>query len=150
MFYLNIDYPSYDEEKMIVKSDAAISLNSVKPVINAEEIIRIQQAVKEIPVSEHVLDFAVKLTRATRAQYDDASEHIKKWVSWGAGPRASQYLVYAARSRAALQGRLTPAIDDIINVARIVLQHRIILSFTAEAENLTPAKIINQIISDIK
>ena len=149
MFYLNIDYPSYEEEKMIVKNDAFASLNSVKSVINAEEIIQIQNAVKEVPVSEHVLDFAVKLVRATRTQYDDASDYIKKWVSWGAGPRASQYLIYAARSRAILQGRLTPAIDDVISVAQIVLQHRILISFAAEAEGMTPKKIINKIISDL-
>lgn len=149
MFYLNIDYPSYEEEKMIVKNDAFALLNSVKSVIGAEEIIQIQKAVKEVPVSEHVLDFAVKLTRTTRSQYDDAPDYIKKWISWGAGPRASQYLIYAARSRAVLQGRFTPAIDDVISVARIVLQHRILISFAAEAEGITPQKIINKIISDL-
>ncbi len=149
MFYLNIDYPSYEEEKMIVKNDAFASLNSVKPVIGAEEIIQIQNAVKEVPVSEHVLEFAVKLVRTTRTQYDDAPDYIKKWVSWGAGPRASQYLIYAARSRAVLQGRLTPAIDDVISVAQIVLQHRILISFAAEAEGMTPKKIINKIIADL-
>ncbi len=149
MFYLNIDYPSYEEEKMIVKNDAFALLNSVKSVINAEEIIQIQKTVKEVPVSEHVLEFAVKLARTTRSQYDDAPDYIKKWVSWGAGPRASQYLIYAARSRAVLQGRLTPAIDDVISVARIVLQHRILISFAAEAEGITPQKIINKIISNL-
>ena len=149
MFYLNIDYPSYEEEKMIVKNDAFASLNSVISVIGAEEIIQIQNAVKEVPVSEHVLEFAVKLARTTRSQYDNAPDYIKKWVSWGAGPRASQYLIYAARSRAVLQGRLTPAIDDVISVAQSVLQHRIIISFAAEAEGITPKKIINKIISDL-
>ena len=149
MFYLNIDYPSYEEEKMIVKNDAFASLNSVISVIGAEEIIEIQNAVKEVPVSEHVLEFAVKLARTTRSQYDNAPDYIKKWVSWGAGPRASQYLIYAARSRAVLQGRLTPAIDDVVSVAQSVLQHRIIISFAAEAEGMTPKKIINKIISDL-
>ncbi len=149
MFYLNIDYPSYQEEKMIVKNDAFDSLNSVKSVIGADEIIEIQKAVKEVPVSEHVLEFAVKLARTTRSQYDDSPDYIKKWVSWGAGPRASQYLIYAARSRAVLQDRLTPAIDDVISVAHSVLQHRIIISFAAEAEGITPKKIINKIISDL-
>lgn len=149
MFYLNIDYPSYEEEKMIVKNDAFASLNSVRSVIGAEEIIQIQNAVKEVPVSDHVLEFAVKLARTTRAQYDNAPDYIKKWVSWGAGPRASQYLIYAARSRAVLQGRLTPAIDDVISIAQIVLQHRIIISFAAEAESMTPQKIINRIISEL-
>ena len=149
MFYLNIDYPSYEEEKKIVKNDAFASLNSIISVIGAEEIIEIQNAVKEVPVSEHVLEFAVKLARTTRAQYDDSPDYIKKWVSWGAGPRASQYLIYAARSRAVLQGRLTPAIDDVINVAQSVLRHRIIISFAAEAEGITPQKIITKIISEL-
>jgi MoxR-like ATPase len=149
MFYLNIDYPSYEEEKNIVKNDAFASLNSVTSVIGAEEITQIQNAVKEVPVSEHVLEFAVKLARTTRAQYEDAPDYIKKWVSWGAGPRASQYLVYAARSRAVLQGRLTPSVDDVINVAQSVLQHRIIISFAAEAEGITPQKIITKIISEL-
>ena len=149
MFYLNINYPSYDEEKKIVVNDAFVSLNSVKSVIGAEEIIRIQSAVKEVPVSEHVLEFAVKLARTTRPQYDDAPDYIKKWVSWGAGPRASQYLVYAAKSRAILQGRLTPSVNDVINVAQSVLQHRIIISFAAEAEGITPQIIIDKIITDL-
>jgi len=150
MFYLNIDYPSHEEEKLIVKNDAFASLNLVESVINAEEIIQIQNAVKEIPISEHVLEFAVKLVRTTRSQYDDSPEYIKKWVSWGAGPRASQYLIYAARSRAVLQGRLTPSVDDVISVAQIVLQHRILISFAAEAENITPLTIIKKIITDLK
>ena len=150
MFYLNIDYPSHEEEKMIVKNDAFNQLTLVESVINAEEIIQIQNAVKEIPVSEHVLEFAVKLVRTTRPQYDDSPEYIKKWVSWGAGPRASQYLIYAARSRAVLQGRLTPSVDDVISVAQIVLQHRILISFAAEAENITPQTIIKKIIADLK
>jgi len=150
MFYLNIEYPSFDEEIEIVKSDAVASLETVKSIINSEDILQFQYAVKEIPVSEHVLDFAVKLVRATRPQYKEAPENIKKWVSWGAGPRASQYLIYAAKSRAVLQGRLTPAIDDLINVANSVLQHRIIVSFAAEAEGIIPKKIINDLITSLK
>lgn len=150
MFYLNIFYPSFEEEVKIVKNDAFASLETVEPVINSEDIIQIQNAVKEIPISEHVLDFAVKLSRATRPQYSKIPDYIKKWVSWGAGPRASQYLIYAARSRAVLQGRLTPSIDDVINIVQSVLQHRIIISFAAEAEGITPQKIIDKIVSDLK
>lgn len=150
MFYLNIDYPSYDEEIEIVKSDAVASLNRVESIINSEEIIKIQNAVKEIPVSEHVLDYAVRLSRSTRPQYKESPENTKKWVSWGAGPRASQYLIYAARSRAVLQGRLTPSVDDVIDMANNVLQHRIIVSFAAEAEGITPRKVIEDIVKTIK
>lgn len=147
MFYLNIEYPSYDEEKDIVKRDPINLTGSLKPILSAEEIIEIQNAIKHIPVSEHVLDFAVKLARSTRPQYKESPDFIKKWVNWGAGPRASQYLVYAAKTRAALNNRLTPSIDDVKYISRIVLQHRIIVSFAAEAEGLQSKDIIKKLIS---
>ncbi len=147
MFYLNIEYPSYDEEKDIVKKDPINLTGSLKPILSAEEIIEIQNAIKQIPVSEHVLDFAVKLARSTRPQYKESPDFIKKWVNWGAGPRASQYLVYAAKTRAALNKRLTPSIDDVKYISRIVLQHRIIVSFAAEAEGLQSKDIIKKLIS---
>ena len=147
MFYLNIDYPSYEEEKDIVKKDPINLTGSLKPILSAEEIIEIQNAIKHIPVSEHVFDFAVKLARSTRPQYKESPDFIKKWVNWGAGPRASQYLVYAAKTRAALNNRLTPSIDDVKYISRIVLQHRIIVSFAAEAEGLQSKDIIIKLIS---
>ncbi len=147
MFYLNIEYPSYDEEKDIVKRDPINLTGSLKPILSAEEIIEIQNAIKHIPVSEHVLDFAVKLARSTRPQYKESPDFIKKWVNWGAGPRASQYLVYTAKTRAALNKRLTPSIDDVKYISRIVLQHRIIVSFAAEAEGLQSKDIIKKLIS---
>lgn len=147
MFYLNIEYPTYDEEKDIVKRDPINLTGSLKPILSAEEIIEIQNAIKQIPVSEHVLDFAVKLARSTRPQYKESPDFIKKWVNWGAGPRASQYLVYAAKTRAALNKRLTPSIDDVKYISRIVLQHRIIVSFAAEAEGLQSKDIIKKLIS---
>lgn len=147
MFYLNIEYPSYDEEKDIVKRDPINLTGSLKPTLSAEEIIEIQNAIKHLPVSEHVLDFAVKLARSTRPQYKESPDFIKKWVNWGAGPRASQYLVYAAKTRAALNKRLTPSIDDVKYISRIVLQHRIIVSFAAEAEGLQSKDIIKKLIS---
>jgi len=147
MFYLNIEYPSYNEEKDVVKKDPVNLTGSLKPILSAEEIIEIQNAIKHIPVSEHVFDFAVKLVRSTRPQYKESPDFIKKWVNWGAGPRASQYLVYAAKTRAALNNRLTPSIDDVKYVSRIVLQHRIIVSFAAEAEGLQSKDIIKKLIS---
>jgi len=147
MFYMNIDYPSYEEEKQIVKLDTGKAQTELHPVISADEIITAQKAIAQIPVSDHVLDFAVKLVRSTRPNQDNAPDFIKKWVSWGAGPRASQYLVYAARTKAALDGRLTPAIDDIVQISEIVLQHRIIVTFAAEAEGINSREIIKKIIN---
>jgi len=150
MFYMNIDYPSYDEERQIVKRDSGKAQEDIQAVISAEEIIAIQQAIGEMPVSDHVLDFAVKLVRSTRPDRNEEQEIIKKWISWGAGPRASQYLVYAAKTRAALNNRLTPSVDDIIQIAEIVLQHRIIVSFAAEAEGITSKDIVKKLITNLQ
>ena len=147
MFYMNIDYPSYEEEKKIVLLNSDEARAEIKPVLSAAEIIDIQKAVQKIPVSEHVVNFAVKLVRATRPQQPEAPDFVKKWVNWGAGPRASQYLVYAARTRAALDGRFTPSVEDVKQIAEIVLQHRIIVSFAAEAEGLSSREIVEKIIT---
>jgi len=147
MFYMNIDYPSYEEEKQIVLLNSDTARSEIKSILSAVEIVNIQKAIQKIPVSDHVVDFAVKLVRSTRPQQPDAPDFVKKWVNWGAGPRASQYLVYAARTRAALDGRLTPSEEDVKQIAEIVLQHRIIVSFAAEAEGLTSREIVEKIIA---
>jgi MoxR-like ATPase len=149
MFFMNIDYPSYEEEKMIVQRDTNKAQTDLKPVISAEEIIAIQNAISDIPVSDHVLDFAVKMVRSTRPGQDEEQELIRKWVSWGAGPRASQYLVYAAKTRAALDNRLTPSVDDIKQIAEIVLQHRIIVTFAAEAEGINSKDIVKKLLTNL-
>ncbi len=146
MFYLNIDYPSLEEEKQIVQLKKN-SLETIKPIIERAEILQIQKALQEIPVSDHVLKFAVKISRATRPQYPDSPDFVKKWVNWGAGPRASQFLVLAAKTRAALHNRFSPSEDDVKKVAQIVLQHRIIVSFAAEAEGVNSKKVIQKLIN---
>jgi MoxR-like ATPase len=150
MFYMNIDYPSYEEERQIVQRDAGIAQAEINPVISAEQIISIQKAINKIPVSDHVLDFAVKLVRSTRPAQNEEQEIIKKWVSWGAGPRASQYLVSAAKAKAALDSRLTPSVDDVKQIAEIVLQHRIIVTFAAEAEGITSKDIVKKLITNLQ
>lgn len=147
MFYLNIDYPSLEEEKQIVQLKKN-SLEMIKPIIERTEILQIQKALQEIPVSDHVLKFAVKISRATRPQYPDSPDFVKKWVNWGAGPRASQFLVLAAKTRAALHNRFSPSEDDVEKVAQIVLQHRIIVSFAAEAEGVNSRKVIQKLINN--
>ncbi len=146
MFYLNINYPSHEEEKEIVKIDKK-AFHTLQPVIEKNLINTIQKTISEIPISDHVLEFAVKLSRATRPQDPQSPEFIKKWVNWGAGPRASQFLAIAAKTRAALNGNLTPSIEDVKKVAVIVLQHRIIVSFAAETEGLSSKNIIDKLIS---
>ena len=148
MFKIQIDYPSYAEEKAIVKLNTNPTTETVNPVLDAEKIIAIQEAMLEIPVSEHVIDYAVKLVRATRPNSEHTIEFIKKWVSWGAGPRASQYLISAAKTRAALHGKLTPSINDVKEVAEIVLQHRVLTSFAANAEGLESKDIIKKLLKE--
>lgn len=149
MFYIKIDYPSYDEELLIVENTTGISDIEITPQLDAKEIIELQQAIRSLPVSDHVLQYAVKLARASRPDSPDADDEIKRWVSWGAGPRASQYLVLGAKAAAALDGRLTPAEEDVRKVASIVLSHRILLSFAAEAEGMISDHIVEHLLSKI-
>lgn len=147
MFYININYPNYEDEIKIASTTSSLNEETIIPIMKAGELISYQKTVRNIPVSDHVVKFAVDLVRATRPNEKDSSDYVKKWVSWGAGPRAAQFLVIAAKARALLNGRLTPSIDDIINVAINVLQHRIIVSFAAEAEAIRSIDIINKLIS---
>lgn len=149
-FMLNIivDYPDFEEEKKIVMSTTSHKREEVQPVITQEHILTIQSALFDIPVSDHVLTYAVRLVRATRPNSQDAPDFIKKWVTWGAGPRASQYLVIAAKIYAALNGRLSPSIDDIRHVSEIVLRHRVLVSYAAEADGYRSAQIVEKLIKE--
>ncbi|MDD4277832.1 MAG: MoxR family ATPase [Candidatus Cloacimonetes bacterium] len=142
MFYINIDYPTYEEELKIVESTTGGALSEIKAMLSAQQIIALQGAIRQLPVSEHVVKYAVDLVRRSRPNTEDADPEIKRWVSWGAGPRASQYLVLGAKAVAAMQGRLTPSEEDVRTVAPIVLKHRILLSFAAEAEGISSAEIV--------
>ncbi|HOD53161.1 MAG TPA: MoxR family ATPase [Candidatus Cloacimonadota bacterium] len=149
-FMLNIiiDYPDFEEEKQIVISTTSKHASEPKPVISHEAILNIQSALYEIPISDHVLTYAVRLVRATRPASSDAPDFIKKWVTWGAGPRASQYLIQAAKIQAALEGRLSPAIDDVRKVADMVLRHRVLVSYAAEADGFKSSQIIEKLIQE--
>jgi MoxR-like ATPase len=149
MFNINIDYPSWEEEKEIVRKTTGENIHPLKPVLTAEKIIAVQKAVRTLPVSDHVLEYAVKLARSTRPHYENAPDFIKNWVNWGAGPRASQYLILAAKTRAALHNRFSPSEDDIKKCAEIVMQHRVIISFAAEAEGLKSKDIIKKLIAEL-
>jgi len=143
MFFINIDYPTLEEELQIAESTTGLENPVITPQLTGEEIISLQQAVRSLPVSDHVLKFAVNLVRKSRPNTDDALNEIKQWVAWGAGPRASQYLILSAKARAALDGRLTPAEEDVKASAINVLQHRILPSFAAQAEGINSKQIIN-------
>ena len=143
MFFINIDYPTMEEELLIADSTTGLEIPTISPQLSGEQIISFQQAVRSLPVSDHVLKYAVNLVRKSRPNTDEASKEIKQWVAWGAGPRASQYLILSAKARAALDGRYTPAEEDVKASAINVLQHRILPSFAAQAEGINSKQIIH-------
>ncbi len=149
MFNVNIDYPSLDEENQIVKTTTSAYNWTLEKVMGAEEIIRLQKLVRKVPVSDHVINYAVKIARATRPQ-NNHLPYIKNWVSWGAGPRASQYMILGAKTKSILDGRYTPSIEDVKIVAKPVLRHRIVTSFNAEADGVGTEEIIEKLLGDVK
>lgn len=146
MFSIVVDYPSSTEEKAIVQSTTSAYEPELNKVLNSGEVRQLQDLVRRVPVAEEVLDFAVRLSGMTRPNSSQAPQFVRDWVSWGAGPRASQYLVLGAKTRAILDGRYMPMIDDVVAVALPVLRHRVITNFTAEAENIRVEDIIRRLI----
>lgn len=147
MFNLWLDYPSFEEETEIVQTTTTLNTQKVEKVLNAEQIIQFQDLVRMIPVSDNVVQFAVRLVRATRPN-GEASKYIKDFISYGAGPRASQYLILGAKVSASIDGRYTPDIDDVRRVALPVLRHRLVTNFNAEAENVSTAQIVELLLRD--
>ncbi len=150
MFNLWINYPTFQEEIDIVKSTTSGYTPKLEKVMSAEEILIFQDAIRKMPVADNVIEFAVKLVGLTRPDDPAAPEYIKNWINWGAGPRASQYLILGAKTRAALQGRFTPEIEDVKACAIPVLRHRIVTNFNAEAEGVTPLQIIQKLLQEIE
>ena len=149
MFNIWLDYPSLQEEIEIVRSTTTEFVPSVEKVLNAEQIIEFQNLVRRIPIADNVIKYAVSLVRASRPE-TTTLKFVKDFISYGAGPRASQYLILGAKSRAALLGKYTPDIEDIKAVAVPVMRHRIVTNFNAEAENMNANKIIEQIVAETK
>jgi len=143
---LNITYPDFDEEKKIAGKILRSDI-SIEKILTATDILQIQKNILDMPVADSVIEYAVKLVSNTRPQ-TTIYEDIKNFVLWGAGPRASQFLILAAKGRAALSGRYTPAIDDIKYVAKDVLRHRIILNFNAKSKNISSDILIENILSE--
>ena len=117
-------------------------------MLGAQDILALQKLIRRVPVAEHVVRYAVRLARATRGG-EGAPEFSRQWVSWGAGPRASQYLVLGAKTRAVLRGRFAPGIEDVQAVAPAVLRHRIVTNFTAEAEGIRPDRIVDELLKTV-
>ncbi len=148
MFNIFVDYPSHDEEEKIVATTTSAYEATLERVLGGADILELQRLIRRVPVADHVVRYAVRLARATRAG-DGGPDFVKQWVSWGAGPRASQYLVLGAKTRAVLLGRYAPGIEDVKAVAPAVLRHRIVTNFTAEAEGIKPDRIIQDLLRTV-
>jgi len=145
MFNVFVDYPSEDEEFAIVRQTTADALPSVEPALSQPEVSALQSFVRRVPVADHVIRYAMQFARLTRANNGAVPEFIRNYVSWGAGPRASQYLILGAKARAVLHGRPYVSTDDVLAVARPVLRHRIITNFNAEAEGIKADEIVRRL-----
>jgi MoxR-like ATPase len=149
MFNIEINYPSYDQETEIVASTTSSQEPVLNKVIRADKILKLQELVRMVPASSHVIRYAVKLVRASRPQEAEALPFIKEWTEWGAGPRASQYFVLAAKARAVMDGRYVASIEDIRAVVPSILRHRIITNFKAQAEGISSLDIIDRLIKEV-
>jgi MoxR-like ATPase len=148
MFNLWLDYPSFQEEVKIVQTTTSGYSPKLNKVISAEEIIEFQDLVRKVPIADNVIEFAVKVASKTRPS-NDGTNSVGQWISWGAGPRASQYMVLSAKTRAVVSGRFTPNIDDIKASVVPVLRHRIITNFNAEAEGISSLDVIKNLMKEI-
>jgi MoxR-like ATPase len=143
MVQLTVGYPSREEEERIVAETTTDSTNAVTPVLSGVQLSELLHLVRRLPAAPSIVSYAVKLARATRPDAPEASADVKKYVSWGAGPRASQYLILGAKARAAMDGRAMPDLEDVAAMALPVLGHRVVLNFQAEAEGVTVQKLIS-------
>ncbi len=145
MFNIPLDYPSFEEELVIVKettSDKEVKLDNV---LNAEQIVGFQRLVRKIPIADNVIEYCVKLVNKTRPNTAMASDQVNNYISWGAGPRASQYLVLGAKCHAAINGKYSPDIEDVQAIANDVLRHRVVKNYKAEAEGIGEKEIIKNL-----
>ncbi|HMT00019.1 MAG TPA: AAA family ATPase [Saprospiraceae bacterium] len=137
MFNIQLDYPSYAEELNVIKSTTGAQSTSLKSILNTEQILFFQNLVRKIPIADNVLEYAVSLACKTRPGTDLATAEVNKYISWGAGPRASQYLVLGAKCHAAIMGKYSPDIEDVKAIAENVLRHRVVRNYKAEAEGIS-------------
>ena len=147
MLNLWLDYPSYEQEIDIVRSTTSYQSADVRPVLSRDELLSLQSLIRQLPVADNVIRYAVSLVSMTRPGSEAAPEFVDRYVSYGAGPRASQYLILGAKALAALDGRLTPLISDVRAMAIPILRHRIIPNFNAEADEVTRVDLIERLIA---
>ncbi len=148
MFKVFVKYPSFTEERQIAIQTTAIQEDDIQPVLTGEEIIELQQIVRQVPVTDHVVDYALALVRQTRITEEGSPDFVRDWLSWGAGPRAVQYLLLGGKARALLNGRTHVSTEDIQALAAPVLRHRIVTNFAAESDGITPDQVIERLIAE--
>jgi len=149
MFLISVDYPSRLEEIEIARTTTGASLPALETVLDSESVQRFQDLVRRVPVPQHIYEFAVDLVRRTRPKVDESPEWLKPLVSWGAGPRAVQYLILGAKSRAALTGSYMVRLEDVLEVAQPVLTHRVLTTFNAESEGITSSDIVDRLVTEL-
>lgn len=146
MFSIKLDYPSFAEEVQVVKSTTSDDKPVINPLFTSQEIIDFQHLIRRVPVADNVIEYAVTLVTKTRPDSNLASDYIKNYIDWGAGPRASQNLILAAKAHAAFHGKFSPDIEDVKAVAEGILRHRVVKNYKADAEGLSIEKIIGQLL----
>ena len=149
MFNIYIDYPTNEEERTIVKATTYDIDTDLKAVLLGSDIVKIQKIVRKVPISEHVIDYAVRLVRSTRPGTDNVPAFINDWLAWGAGPRAAQYLIIGAKARAILQGRYNVNCGDVRAMAKVVMRHRIFTNFNADAEGVDADQVVERLLKTI-
>ena len=150
MFLIEVDYPSADEEKRIARETTGSSTPALSHLLDGKKVIAYQQLVRRVPVPEHLYEYAVKMVRMTRPGQPESPQWIKDTVGWGAGPRAVQYLILGAKSRAALRGAYMASLEDLEAVASCVLTHRVITNFAAESQGMNSKKIVERLIKEMR
>jgi MoxR-like ATPase len=150
MFLIEVDYPTFDEEKRIARETTGGVQAALSRLLDGEKVLAFQQLVRRVPIPEHLYDHAVKLVRKTRPHQPEAPQWIRECVGWGAGPRAVQYLILGAKSRAALRGAYMASMEDLEAVAAPVLTHRIITNFAAESQGMTSKKIVERLVAEMR
>ncbi len=148
MFKVFVDYPSFEEEKLIAKATTGNIKNEITPVLTGEEILELQAIVREVPITDHLVDYALALVRQTRIGQEGVPDFVNEWISWGAGPRAVQYLLLGSKARALLNGRTSVSTEDIAALAGPILRHRIVTNFSAESDGITTDDVIERLIEE--
>jgi MoxR-like ATPase len=150
MFQVLVGYPSAADEERIVAETTGAAEARLEPVLSGADIMDLQRLVRRVPASEHVVRYAVELARSTRPGDPKAPDFVNRWLAWGAGPRASQYLILGAKTRSVLHGRFAPGVDDVRAVAPAVLRHRLVTNFNAEADGVRPDRIVSDLLAQTK